>query len=425
MLIPQGPGETNRGGIGVKKVKNGNRALRASCDNCHKVKVRCVPTLAGGCQRCQSLNARCVHSPPGRSGRAPNSKRVATSSKFTNENNGYSDSTLDDDQSDLIRTRGSSSDGVEGEDSDCHTIQPLFAEIDFTLDPAILSDAQKFTDLRDATLLSSWSSVYSSATVLETPSNENPQHGWVLGEFPFLTETPEQGLRTPTSNSASEFAVRDQPPFSDISTSMLSPTMPLLQSKCSNNSSCSCFRYIVRSLEKVQQTNVRAQGLDIVLTHNKESLINVCNSLQCSTPHDGTTRLLILILLRKSLQIYHLLYRSRLKSKWDFPPCISPDTFLSSLQPQATPPELVQESQDGQDSQERRLTLGNYQMDAADESSLKKQILILDMGKVPRLLERLDRRASGLDEGDGLDLYNLMRGSLIQDFQAMMTEVQT
>lgn len=30
MLIPQGPGETNRGGIGVKKVKNGNvRSLRS------------------------------------------------------------------------------------------------------------------------------------------------------------------------------------------------------------------------------------------------------------------------------------------------------------------------------------------------------------------------------------------------------------
>ncbi|KFY11175.1 hypothetical protein V492_04597 [Pseudogymnoascus sp. VKM F-4246] len=397
------------------------RTLRASCDNCHKVKVRCVPTLAGECQRCQSLNARCIHSPPGRSGRAPNSKRVATSSKL-NDNNGHNDITLDDDQSDPIRTQSCNSDGDEGEDSDCHTVQPLFTEIDFTLDPAILSDAQKFTDLGDPTLLSSWSSVYASATTLETPPNENLQHGWVLGEFHFLPETPEPGLRTPTSISASEFAVRDQPPSSDISTSMLSPTMPLLQSKCGKNESCSCFRYIVRSLEKVQQTNVRAQGLDIVLTHNKESLINICNSLQCSSPHDGTTRLLILILLRKSLHLYHLLYRSRLKSTWNFPPCISTDTFVSSLQPESGPPELVQESQDGQ---ERRLTLGNYQMDAADESSLKKQILILDMGKVPRLLERLDRRASGLDEGDGLDLYNLMRGSLIRDFQSMMTEVQT
>ncbi|KAL2825519.1 hypothetical protein BJY01DRAFT_230168 [Aspergillus pseudoustus] len=72
-----------------------------------------------------------------------------------------------------------------------------------------------------------------------------------------------------------------------------------------------------------------------------------------------------------------------------------------------------------------RLSLGSYTLDHADESSLTKQILLLDVNKVPRLLERLDRRACGLDEADGLDLYNMMRGALIAEFRAIMTDVET
>jgi hypothetical protein len=64
-------------------------------------------------------------------------------------------------------------------------------------------------------------------------------------------------------------------------------------------------------------------------------------------------------------------------------------------------------------------------LDEADERSLKKQIFLIDVGKVPRLLERLDQRACGLDEADGLDLYNMMRSSLIADFRAVMTDVQS
>jgi hypothetical protein len=71
-----------------------------------------------------------------------------------------------------------------------------------------------------------------------------------------------------------------------------------------------------------------------------------------------------------------------------------------------------------------RLTLGAYQLDDADETSLTKHILLLDVKKVPRLLERLDRRACGLDEADGLDLYNMMRSALIADFRAIMMDVE-
>lgn len=71
-----------------------------------------------------------------------------------------------------------------------------------------------------------------------------------------------------------------------------------------------------------------------------------------------------------------------------------------------------------------RLTLGVYQLDDADESSLKKQILLLDVNKVPRLLERLDRRACGFDEIDGLDLHNMMHSALIAKRRAIVTAVE-
>jgi hypothetical protein len=213
---------------------------------------------------------------------------------------------------------------------------------------------------------------------------------------------------------------------------------------------CTCFQSILCALEKIQKADMHSLSLDFALSQNKEALMQICNSLNCTFPHDSTTRLLTMVLLRKNLHIYDLLYQLRFRNEAEtstsnaelFPPSshsLSPFTFPSlRRQSFATgdnrqydynfPSEHLYQEKDtargvpGQGS--TRLTLGAYQLDDADKSSLKKQILLLDVNKVPVLLERLDRRACGLDETDGLDLYNMMRSAMIAKFRAIVTAVE-
>ncbi|KAL4865952.1 hypothetical protein BDV12DRAFT_199612 [Aspergillus spectabilis] len=168
---------------------------------------------------------------------------------------------------------------------------------------------------------------------------------------------------------------------------------------------CACFQTIVRALEKIQQANMTVLSVDVALSQNKEALVHICNALKCTSPHDSTTRLLMLVLLRKNLHLYHTLYQSRLRIRKDKDRNNSPSPFSSPSPWSSLNSSLHQPSQQRDLNSERssqsstaRLTLGSYQLDLADESSLTKQILLLDVNKVPRLLERLDRRACGLTE---------------------------
>jgi hypothetical protein len=80
---------------------------------------------------------------------------------------------------------------------------------------------------------------------------------------------------------------------------------------------CACFQIIVRALEKIQQANMTLLSVDVALSQNKEALVHICNALKCTSPHDSTTRLLMLVLLRKNYHLYHTLYQSRLRIRKD------------------------------------------------------------------------------------------------------------
>ncbi|KAI9930679.1 hypothetical protein ASPWEDRAFT_171303 [Aspergillus wentii DTO 134E9] len=313
-------------------------ALRASCDNCHRAKVKCVPVSTAGCHRCLTLNAKCIHSPPGRSGRTPSGRKNSASSAYPALNTEeYGDAAL-------------------------------------SLDGAV-----------DSTL-SGWLSMP------PTPSLEES----VYTQLPIAPETPS--LSTILMD-----------PFSETGNTSTHP--------------CGCCTSILRALETVQQTDVNSLSLDVALARNKDALVHICTSIKCTLPHDSTTRLLILILLRKTLQLYKHLYQNRLKGR---PAVSSPGYSVSgSDYDYFNVPSYTQPESSGTAPQIARLTLGTYQLDDADERSLTKQILLLDVVKVPRLLERLDQRACGLDEADGLDLYNMMRSSLIADFRGAMADLQS
>lgn len=351
-------------------------SLRAACDNCYQAKVKCVPTPSG-CQRCISLNSPCFHSPPGRPGRVP----IARNPLFNPE-------------------ASTTSTPVQGEGDD---------------EPGDLNLSLKGLTGDDV--------------LPETATLDTPLNGWVSMDPLSISEA----LYGESVIAFPEFATRL--PFS-------TPTDRQFNNFGNDKKSCACFGSTLQALGKAQRTDLQSLGLDVALRHNKDALLTVCNSIKCSISHDSTTRLLILILLRKSLKLYQIIFHLRLSAKSINTPEMDPVSAPYSIHV-ANPALSISPTSSGQSDyfnllvhphaekhlesppQATRLTLGSYQLDEADERSLKKQIFLLDVGKVPRLLERLDQRACNLDETDGLDLYNMMRSSLIADFRVVMTEIHS
>ncbi|KAL3448053.1 hypothetical protein BJX65DRAFT_307338 [Aspergillus insuetus] len=426
------------------------RALRASCDNCHQAKVKCVATAAG-CQRCVALNTLCVHSPPGRSGRAPaaNREHIPTPPR----------SSPSQPQSDHASMMDFTADSVTMEpvDSMLSDWFNMSAAATASMSP-LYSGSGGQAVLLDSSVNHSISSTFSMGTPTPTPA---PISDFAPGD---LSTHPQ--LQNPSSSFSTE-----HPPASLLATQpqqqahLLFTSPPKTHPPSNGSGTCNCFQTIVRALEKIQTANMRLLSMDVALSQNKESLIHICNALKCDSPHDSTTRLLMLVLLRKNLNLYNLLYHSRLRNRRDRnsrgsrgsggggSPFSASDTdlgadttlggsrhssdaglglgFFGSERHDETSTSLRSSEfasgggggVSGTTTSAVRLSLGSYTLDHADESSLTKQILLLDVNKVPRLLERLDRRACGLDEVDGLDLYNMMRSALIAEFRAIMTEV--
>lgn len=409
------------------------RALRASCDNCHQAKVKCIPT-ASGCQRCVGLNALCIHSPPGRSGRAPAASREssgghqvhqalhAPTPPQSNPPQPLRELSELSELSDPPNLRDSD------DDEDTHTHGP-HSTVDYF--STVVDNEARHIEPIDP-MLSGWFSMSSSSV---SPLHTG-DHGGNTAESSNL-QAPTHGIATPIPRATSDFVIGVASTQSKASTQSLSGTQPghALLGSNGHESLCACFHSIIRALEKIQGTNMRLLTLDVALSQNKEALLRICNALKCGTPHDSTTRLVILLLLRKNLHLYHLMYQSRLRNRRelnDNTPNPFSTSLWSSLESDMSLPSQRHDAVflTGQTQEHSsqggiaRLSLGTYQLDGADETSLTKHILLLDVKKVPRLLERLDRRACGLDEADGLDLYNMMRSALIAEFRAVMMDVE-
>lgn len=141
---------------------------------------------------------------------------------------------------------------------------------------------------------------------------------------------------------------------------------------------------ILHALKKTQRTDLQSLGLDVALRHNKDALLGVCNSVKCSIPHDSTTRLLIIILLRKSLKLYQILFHLRLRAKAVNAREVNPASAPYSLHvanpalPTISPPSSGQPDyfnllahphieKHKTVPQGIRLALGSYHLDEADE----------------------------------------------------------
>lgn len=379
------------------------RGLRSSCDKCHQTKLKCVPGLTG-CQRCANLDLRCVYSPPGRSGRVPAAERRAKgdSKAITPpRNQSPSDNEMVQDSA-----RSSSDHPETGKKwrttpSNSVQVDPMIEGMDFIsgTDSNILLGSFDAGDMIDLSMPSPFDMLSPTTAVID---------------FAMATDS-----------------ISGKAPELDFTGHLPTMNMPTSQ--------CGCFQSIITALQNIQNPAVRSFSLDAMLSCNKEALVAICDSLKCSSSHDGTTRLVTLVVVQRALYLYRILYQSRLQERHNniYHDPDSPYTASSSLSSGSScPTSLTGQNTDcfsfaphdgtnvlsASDASKGRLSLGTYKLDSADEDSLTKQLLILDLNKIPRLLERLDRRAYGPDESDGLDLYNILRSTLVTDFRSLVME---
>lgn len=382
------------------------RGLRSSCDKCHQTKLKCVPGPAG-CQRCANLDLHCVYSPPGRSGRVPAVERRAKGDNKAitpprNQSPG-------DKEMVQLSARSSShhpETGQKWRTTPSNSVQadPMVEGIDFisgTDSNRLLGsfDAANMMDLSISAMPSPFDMLSPTTAVLD---------------FAMATES--------ISGKAPEPVFRGHLP------AMNAPT-----------SQCGCFQSIIKALQDIQNPAVRSLSFDAMLSSNKEALVAICDSLKCASSHDGTTRLVTLVVVQRALYLYRLLYQSRVQEQHgnihhdpDSPYTASSSLWCGSSCPTSSTgqsrdcfsfaPHDGTNLSSASAASKGRLSLGTYKLDSADEDSLTKQLLILDLNKIPRLLERLDRRAYGPDDPDGLDLYNILRSALVTEFRSLVME---
>lgn len=386
-------------------ISSQTRALRSSCDKCHQTKLKCVPGPTG-CQRCANLELHCVYSPPGRSGRVPAAERRARGEAAITPPRNQSSSDNEPTRGSELSDYGEGGEKRRSSRSNTAQADPTIEGIDFisSTDSSMLLgpfDAGNMMDVSMPAMPSSFDML--------SPTT-------VVTDFAMATES------IPGKAPESVFSY-----------------IPIMNSP---GQQCGCFQSIIKALQDIQNPAVQTFSLDAMLSCNKEALVAICNSLKCSSSHDGTTRLVTLVVVQRALYLYRNLYESRLherhrsthhsqdstysssSSQWSASSCPTPSISLDkdSFGLSAHDGGSVASSPE---AGRGRLSLGAYKLDFADEDSLTKQILILDLNKIPRLLERLDRRAYGPDESDGLDLYNILRSALVTEFRSLSMEAAT
>lgn len=400
----------------MRRASSQATGLRSSCDKCHQTKLKCVSSTTGsGCHRCTNLNLPCVYSPPGRSGRVPAAERRAKGDKkavTTPPRNRSPGTQLQSPGGSggemLVHSSGQSS-SDEARSTERRATTP---EDTFQADPMI-GGIDFVSGSSDANIM--LESSFDMRNMMEIDLSIPPMP--MPSTFDMLSPT------TAVSDFAATTMVAE--PMPDVGRMVFDNShshshLPIMdtqqQPPALSSSQCECFRSIVAALQHIQDPAVRSCSLDAMLSRNKKALVAICNSLSCASSHDGTTRLVTLVVIQRALYLYRIIYQSRLQERHS---SMRREPDAARRKDGFSYDESARKPKSAADASKGRLSLGTYQLDSADEHSLTKQILILDLNKIPRLLERLDRRAYGPDDPDGLDLYNILRSALVTDFRSL------
>ncbi|KAL1614406.1 hypothetical protein SLS56_012109, partial [Neofusicoccum ribis] len=170
------------------------------------------------------------------------------------------------------------------------------------------------------------------------------------------------------------------------STSTSSPSNASGSGSSSSSSSgssatyCLCFSAVASAMEQLQQTAPlippHSRPLDATLRQNRAALLAIDKFAQCTVSHETTLLLLVYLLLHQILTGYNAAAAASSSS--------SPTAEATIECPQ------------------RVILLGEFEIDREEIHVLKRHFILLDLAKVPGLLDRLAERVAARD-GAGYD----------------------
>lgn len=158
-------------------------------------------------------------------------------------------------------------------------------------------------------ILPSWLPINNQQSLLDDPGNTPTGRSSIPSTVTSAADSislalslfnqPTTGISLPISSSMADFATQELG-LGQQRAPQASLNYYHLPGRKGAGLMCTCFQSILRALEKIQKADTHSISLDFALGRNKEALIQICNSLNCTFPHDSTTRLLTMVLLRKT-----------------------------------------------------------------------------------------------------------------------------
>ncbi|KAB5547343.1 hypothetical protein GE09DRAFT_208638 [Coniochaeta sp. 2T2.1] len=351
--------------------------LRASCDRCHRDKVKCqFEPGTSTCVRCRNRRGRCVRSAPMPSGRSKSgtkSRRVSATITYHAANDGGVQFNTNNTSS------GQQSPGAEEEAGGAFVTDPL------------ASHAQSLVLARQDLDGSGW---WDSPTLL-VPSIA-PWHLGGGNDYSQLSLFPEgNGSSTPAFPSGSDGS----------STHHTAEREELDIDVVDLNSGCRCSVSLAGFLENDEShpcLSSDPSAFDVVLNTNRSIISAVRELAECWNPHPPMSMMVACLLVQSVL--------ASVREAWWSSCRVGKQRVTAAA---AALPEQQQTvgSNVGSGQGQQRVFVGSYGMDEEDSSVLRRQMVLLDLEKVKRTLCLLQERIEKEQDVEGI-------GSFVNKFLA-------
>ena len=425
---------------------NLSQKLRTSCDKCHIAKVKCIPSgmQQGICTRCQSHNVPCIYSPSLRIGKPRGNKSLSQQSASPDKNpkpssarSSQQESTASNSDTIPKQFHGRQDEMEHGLSmslnwEDEHSQLSIFSLPDFYGQQPMASIVQDPLNARTSTSLpnfpplddlwAEWAdqshpkstgipepSDYSQTTYNLQDTLENLSNG-IIEELD-SSKTQEEGVAVRSSHqqgtSSDTLASRAARPSSAGCQALHREEYPTAASKAQ----CDCIFSILQLLQHPLHKNRRREGeniaetaaLDTLLATNQRSIELCKTTLYCNSCFGSSTSFLLLpVLLTQILTVY--MSACEVYLAWPKEAAVAP----------ALP--IVPES--------LHLTLGGYKITDEDAYLLKRELLLIELRKVERLLSRYKHLIDTVEDRSEARTYETLLAYLTQRLQRTVEVIQ-
>lgn len=336
--------------------------FRASCDACHRAKVKCVFEDQIVCLRCQSQHRHCHKSLVSKLGRRSIRRNL------------HDLGDIDDICNDLRQTQ---------------SVLPL----DFAGDPPSTA-SENAQGLCVGFGVWEGHSTKSHYLDIEWSTGKIDQTiGFNMNMFP---------IDQPRAVVESDVSALD-----DGSISMSAPLeFPRIEAGILL-AHCDCEAKLMKSLTDLQYGSEGSTRLDHTLNHNKHACGTIHTVLSCEVPHDHSVVLLLFILLQSLLL------------------CYQRTSYLRRNHIFTTPTSTSNNATSNNEADGEIIQLGEYTMDIEDEHTVRKHILLLDLGKLATVIKRTVLRVQQKDDSMRPNLYSFLEKLLSKEAATISRQISS